>query len=316
MPFQEIYNIENKKIRLDLFLLDYLEDISRTKIQKLISQGIVKVDDFMVKPSYKLKANECISIDSLDLVKKQTTIIKENIPIDIIYEDDDILAVNKSSGLVVHPGAGNASGTLLNGLVYHYENLSTVDNTRPGIIHRLDKDTTGVILIAKTDKSHYLLSEQFAQRKITKTYRAITWGNMKNEGEIQGYINRDSKNRIKYALNDSKGKFSYTKYKCLENLSPFSYIELFPTTGRTHQLRVHLKSIGFPIILDDLYGGGKSLINSYNQKYTNVIKQVFKIMNRFALHAYKIKFIHPSTKKEMEIKAPLPLDFINTLKVL
>ena len=316
MTFQEIYNIDNKNLRLDIFLLDYLEDISRTKIQKFITQGIIKVDDFVVKPSYRLKANECITIDNLDPIKKKTTIIKENIPIDIIYEDDDLLAVNKSSGLVVHPGAGNLSGTLLNGLVYHYENLSTLDNTRPGIIHRLDKDTTGVMLIAKSDKSHYLLSEQFAQRKITKTYRAITWGNMKNEGEIQGYINRDSKNRIKYALNSSQGKFSYTKYKCLENLSPFSYIELFPTTGRTHQLRVHLKSIGFPIILDELYGGGISLINSYNQKYSKVIKQVFKIMNRFALHAYKIKFRHPSTKKEMEIQAPLPPDFIKTLEIL
>ena len=316
MLYQEIYNNESKNLRLDLFLLDYLQDTSRTKIQKLIIQGLIKVDDFIVKPSYKLKANECISIEKLNLVKEYRTIEKENIPIDIIYEDDDLLAINKNSGIVVHPGTGNRTGTLLNGLVYHYEKLSTVDKTRPGIIHRLDKDTTGVMLVAKSDKSHYLLSEQFAQRKITKTYRAITWGNIKNEGEIKGFIDRDSKNRTKYNLNSSKGKFSYTKFKCLDNLSPFSYIELYPETGRTHQLRVHLKSIGFPIILDELYGGGISLINSYNQKYRKLIKQVFNNMNRFALHAYKIKFVHPTSKKEMEIKAPMPSDFIDTLKIL
>ena len=316
MHHQEIYNNECKDIRLDLFLLEHLKDISRTKIQKLISEGIIKVDEFIVKPSYKLKGNECISIQEYEHAQKGSYIEKQNIPLNILYEDEHILALNKNSGIVVHPGAGNKSGTLLNGLVYHYEKLSSINNSRPGIIHRLDKDTSGVMLVAKSDKSHFLLSEQFAKREITKTYRAIIWGNIKDEGKIEGYINRDIKNRIKFSLNDSKGRFSYTEYKRLDYFNPFSYVELYPKTGRTHQLRVHLKSIGFPIILDELYGGGKKMINSYNEKYSSLIKQIFSTMDRFALHSYKIKFTHPITKDVLEIEAPLPEDFSNVIKIL
>ena len=193
MISKEIYNDIDKNIRLDIFLKNHIKNISRSKIQKLISNGSVKVDEYIVKPSYLLKGNECITVDEIIANTDSSYIKKENIPINIIYEDDYLIVVNKPSGLVVHPGAGNKEGTLLNGLLYHFEKLSNINLSRPGIVHRLDKNTSGIILVAKTDDAHYLLSEQFINRTIKKTYRAIVWGDTPENGKIEGHIKRDPK---------------------------------------------------------------------------------------------------------------------------
>ena len=308
---KEIKN-NSSNIRLDVFLVNHFGSISRNKIQKLIISGNIKVDSFIVKPSFILKAKECITIDSLEL-DKPVKYIKENIPLDIVYEDDNIVAINKQSGLVVHPGAGNLSGTLLNGLMFHFESLSSVDFSRPGIVHRLDKDTSGIILIAKTDETHFNLGEQFANRKVVKVYRAIVWGNIPESGVIEGYIGRDPKYRTLFKLNNSKGKYSFTRYKKINYCSPFSYIELYPSTGRTHQLRVHLSHIGHPILLDESYKGGKNRIKSFHQKNDLKINESFKMIKRFALHAYQITIKHPINKKNITFTAPMPNDIKNVL---
>jgi len=315
MNHQEIYNQSDKDIRLDVFLLNYLKNISRTKIQKLINEGFIKVDDFIVKPSYKLKGKENIYINYDESPNNNLT-LKENIPINIIYEDDYLLAINKEAGMIVHPGAGNKNGTLLNGLLYHFENLSNLNSSRPGIVHRLDKNTSGIILVAKTDEAHYRLGEQFASRTVKKHYKAIVWGKTLPEGKIEGYMNRSKKYRTKFILNSSHGKHSFTKYNTINYCEPFSYLDLYPLTGRTHQLRVHLKEIGHPIIMDDIYGGSYNLSNSFHQKHKPIIDKVFKNLKRFALHAYKIKFIHPISKKEMELEASIPSDFKKIMEML
>jgi len=311
----ELYN-KNEKIRLDSFLSQKTTDLSRNKIQKLIKNGSILVDEFLVKPSFKLKGNECITINNTDQINEVSKIIKENIPIDIIFEDEELIIINKQAGLVVHPGAGNQSGTLLNGLLYHFSDLSLLDNSRPGIIHRLDKETSGIMIVAKTNRAHYIIAEQFAQRTIKKIYRAIVWREINQNGEIEGLITRDKKNRIKFSLNDVKGKYSYTSYKRLNFSELFSYVELYPTTGRTHQLRVHLQSLGFPILLDELYGGGKKYKSSFHPKYYPEIDNFFKLINRFALHAYSIEFVHPLTKKKMIFKSELPEDMTSVLKTI
>ena len=308
---QEIKN-NNSNIRLDVFLVNHFSTISRNKIQKLIISGNIKVDSFVVKPSFILKNKECITIYSLELDKPEKY-IKENIPLDIIYEDDSIVVINKQSGLVVHPGAGNLSGTLLNGLLFHFKKLSNVDFSRPGIVHRLDKDTSGIILIAKTDEAHFNLGEQFANRKVEKVYRAIVWGNIPESGIIEGYIGRNPKYRTLFKLNNSKGKYSFTKYKKISYCSPFSYIELYPSTGRTHQIRVHLSHIGHSILLDESYGGGKNKIKSFHQKNNLKINKIFKMIERFALHAYQITIKHPINKKNITFTAPMPNDMKNVL---
>ena len=316
MSIQEIYNKSDKHIRLDIFLLNHLENLSRTKIQKLINQGFIRVDDFIVKPSYKLIGKENIYINYNQSSEHNEYLLKEDIPINVIYEDNDLIAINKSPGMVVHPGAGNRTGTLLNALLFHFKKLSNLNSSRPGIVHRLDKNTSGIMLVAKTEEAHYLLSEQFASRKIKKHYKAIVWGKVPSKGEVEGYMDRDKKNRTKYMLNSSNGKYSFTKYKRLDYTEPFSYLDLYPLTGRTHQLRVHLKKIGHPIIMDEVYGGSYKIAQSFHQKHKLIIDKVFKNLNRFALHAYNIKFIHPILKKEMDLSAPLPNDFNNLKEIL
>jgi len=308
MLHQEIHNNTDKSIRLDIFLKDYIKNVSRTRIQKLISNGSIKVDEYIVKPSYLLKGNEYITINEIEIEHDSSYIKKEDIPIDIIYEDQHLIVVNKPSGLVVHPGAGNKDGTLLNGLLYHFKKLSNINASRPGIVHRLDKNTSGIILIAKTDNAHYLLSEQFINRTIKKIYRAIVWGDTLRDGKIEGYMARDPKNRTQFKINNLKGRFSSTSYKKIGGESPFSYLELYPLTGRTHQIRVHLNSIGHPIILDEMYGGGSKMFKSYHPKYMPLINKVMNKINRFALHAYEIEFFHPVSNKKMKFRAELPND--------
>ena len=315
MKYSLKYN-SKEQIRLDQYLKLKMDDFSRTKIQKLIKAGKITVDDFIVKPSFILKCNSLINISD-NLPDSNSKIIPEKMDIQILYEDEDIIAINKESGIVVHPGINNHTGTLLNGLMYHYKSLSNINANRPGIIHRLDKETSGVILIAKNDFSHYFISEQFANRKIKKKYKSLVWGNINESGSIEGLISRNPKNRLAFHLNQNQGKYSKTTYnRVYKGELPIALLDLFPTTGRTHQIRVHLSSVHHPILNDYLYYEKRFSTNGFNQKYIKDIDYIIKKMSRVALHAYEIEFVHPKTKKIIKIKAPLAKDIEITLLTL
>ena len=310
------YNLDTP-LRLDKYLKGELPNLSRTNIQKMIDNNLVLVDDFSVKSSFQLKLNQIIQINTQDFRNKTLSLEPQKMKLEIIYEDNHILVINKDSGIVVHPGIGNKEFTLLNGVLDYCKDLSMMDNDRPGVIHRLDKETSGVIVFAKNNESHYYISEQFANRKINKEYKAITWGNLNEKKEIRGFLRRDPRNRLKFRLFDNKGKNSISTVKSDILYSiPLSFVTIFPLTGRTHQIRVHLSSIGHPIIKDDLYNGGDSIIGGYHEKDRKNILNVLAKINRFALHAKRIELRHPKTKKNMVFEAPYPNDFINTLNKL
>ena len=310
------FNVDQENIRADIFLQNKFNFISRTKIKEYINKNHFLIDSSPIKPSYILKIDEVIDYN-FSTFNKENIIIPEEISLDIIFEDDYLIAINKPAGLVVHPGSGISNGTLVNGLAHHFSKLSTINNQRPGIVHRLDKETSGIILIAKDDETHAKLSKQFENRKVKKIYRAIVWGKTDNSGSIKGYINRDRKHRTKFVLNlNEKGKMSETSYKKIEDYPPLSYIELYPKTGRTHQIRVHMKSISHPIMCDSTYGGGKTKIKSFHMKYNSLLKLIIKTLNRVALHAYSIEIEHPKTLKKMKFTAPIPKDFVYIIKIL
>ncbi len=306
-------DIEN--IRLDVFIAKKLPQYSRSKIKSFISRGFVTVNGHISKASQTLKGNEHIHCE---FVNEEIIEVKaEPIDLDVVYEDEHLIVINKPSGLVVHPASGNWTGTLVNGLMYHFNKLSTgSDSIRPGIVHRLDKETTGVILVAKTDEVHMNLSEQFENRTVQKQYKAIVWGRTDDEGEIEGLIGRHSKNRQAFDMVNSNGKYSFTHYKTDNYKAPLSVVNLFPKTGRTHQLRVHLKSIGHPIFADELYSGGKKRIKSYHTQYTMLLNRLFKNMNRVALHAEKIEIKHPANGEKVVFEAPIPDDMIRIQSIL
>tara|TARA_B110000467_G_scaffold107291_1_gene97666 strand:+ start:1691 stop:2647 length:957 start_codon:yes stop_codon:yes gene_type:complete len=308
------YQVDEENIRLDQFLVKKLTDVSRSKIQLAIKSGQVLVDGERLKPSAILKGAE--KVEGILLVEIEDEIFAEDIPLDILYEDDDLAIINKISGMVVHPGSGNHNGTMVNALIYHFKSLSELNNSRPGIVHRLDKDTSGVIVIAKNDKSHQRLSKQFAERTVKKVYKAIAWGGLPEKGEVEGLIGRHPANRKAFKMVNNLGRESLTRFVLEESLLPLSYVSLYPKTGRTHQIRVHLKSIGHPILADDVYGGGKKMIKSFHVKYTQILNRLFKNMNRVALHAEKLEIIHPTTGSLMRFQAPIPDDMENALNLL
>ena len=314
MPDNFKYDVDEENIRLDQFLVKKLSDVSRSKIQLAIKSGQVLVDGEKLKSSAILKGDE--KVEGELLVEINEDIIAENIPLNILYEDDDLAIINKIPGMVVHPGSGNYNGTLVNALVFHFQALSGLNDSRPGIVHRLDKDTSGAIVIAKNDKSHQHLSQQFAERKVKKTYKAIAWGSVPKKGEIEGLIGRHPANRKAFKMVNNLGRESLTRFMVDEQLLPLSFVTLYPKTGRTHQIRVHLKSIGHPILGDEIYGGGKKMIKSFHVKYTQLLNRLFKNMNRVALHAEKLEITHPTTGNKMRFQAPIPDDMVNALNLL
>lgn len=287
-------------LRLDKFVLDYLgEDYTRSFVQKLIQEGTILVNDKIVKSGYKLKLNDVVSV--LDFELKSLDIEKENIPIDIVYEDEDLIVVNKPQGLIVHPASNVNSGTLVNALLYHCKNLSGINGVeRPGIVHRIDKDTSGLLVVAKNDLSHKFLSDQFKVHSIRREYVALVHGVMKkSNGRVSNNLGRHPKDRIKMAI-VPEGKNAITDYTVLRRYNKCSLVLCKLHTGRTHQIRVHMSYLGFPIVGDPVYGLKKD--NVYN--------------NGQLLHARVIGFIHPRNKKYMEFKVSLPDYFKNIISNL
>lgn len=301
MQHIELMAEEEADIRIDKFIFDELQDISRSRIQKLIVDGMITVNQKKIKSNYKVAANDRISIMIPEPVIPP--IEPEDIKLDILYEDSDIIVVNKPKDMVVHPAAGHYSKTLVNALMYHCKNdLSGINGClRPGIVHRIDKNTTGVIVACKNDNAHRSIAEQLSVHSITRKYYAITVNRFKEEsGTIDAPIGRSIADRKKMAVNYKNGKEAVTHYRVIENFDRYSYIECQLETGRTHQIRVHMSSIGHPILGDDVYGSAKSPFHLLGQ----------------TLHAGVLGFIHPTTKEYMEFTACLPDYFEKILEHL
>ena len=283
---------EQEGERLDKYLSIIYPDFSRSFFQKLIKDSAVLVNDVAEKASYSVKMEDVVTIHFPDAV--QTTIEPEDIPLDIIYEDDDLLIVNKPKGMVVHPSAGHYSGTLVNGIMYHCkDSLSGINGEiRPGIVHRIDMDTTGSLIVCKNDYSHVNIADQIKVHSVNRIYEGIVCGNVKeDEGTIEGAIGRHPIERKKMAINEKNGKPAITHYKVLERFGNYTYMQFKLETGRTHQIRVHMSSIGHPLLGDQLYSNGKS---------------PFKGLQGQTLHAKTIGFIHPTSQQYVEFEAPLP----------
>lgn len=289
-------------MRIDKYITNYLDNYTRSQIQKLIKNGFVYVNNNNVKANYKVRANDYIVIN---IQSPEKIVIKpENIPIDVIYEDDDLIIINKAKGVVVHPAADHISGTIVNGLLYHYKNqLSQISgDMRPGIVHRLDKNTSGALIVCKNDEAHKSIAKQLKEKSITRKYCAIVYNAFSHEeGIINAPIGRHPVKRTKMSINYDNGRDAITHYKLIKNLEQnFAYVECKLETGRTHQIRVHMSSISHPILGDNVYGPS-------NRR--------FKLDGQ-ALHARFVGFVHPSYKKYMEFEAPLPGYFVKLINKL
>ena len=299
-------------LRIDKYLMNFVENATRTKIQAAAKNGSIKVNGVVVKSNYKVKPLDDIRV-LFEYPPHENLLIAENIDLDIVYEDDDLVVVNKPAGMVVHPGHGNYSGTLINALIYHFENLPKNSSNRPGLVHRLDKDTSGLLVIAKNDESMVHLSNQFAEKTSKREYVALVWGNVKDDtGKIDNYIGRNPKNRLQnIVLDDDKienGKRAITNYEVLSRLNYVSLVKCTLETGRTHQIRVHMKHIGHTLFNDERYGGASILKGTTFTKYKQFVENCFKLLPRQALHAKTLGFTHPKTGKFMQFDSDLPND--------
>ena len=299
-------------LRIDKYLMNFVENATRTKIQAAAKNGCIKVNGVVVKSNYKVKPLDDIRV-LFEYPPHENLLVAENIDLDIVYEDDDLVVVNKPAGMVVHPGHGNYSGTLINALIYHFENLPKNSSNRPGLVHRLDKDTSGLLVIAKNDESMFHLSNQFAEKTSKREYVALVWGSVKDDsGKIDNYIGRNPKNRLQnIVLDDDKienGKRAITNYEVLSRLNYVSLVKCTLETGRTHQIRVHMKHIGHTLFNDERYGGDSILKGTTFTKYKQFVENCFKLLPRQALHAKTLGFIHPKTGKFMQFDSDLPND--------
>ena len=308
-----------KKIRLDKFLTENLKNLSRSQIKKIIVSKNIKINKKqIIASSEKIKENDLIEVNMPEI---RTNYIKpKKINLDIIYEDEDIIVINKNSGLIVHPGAGNKDETLVNGLLYLYKNnLSNLNGEfRPGIVHRIDKDTSGIIVVAKNNHAHALLSEQFSKHTISRKYVALVWGVIRPlNGKISTLISRSKKNRQLMSVSDRLGKKAVTNYKTIKTFSSkeipkISLVECILETGRTHQIRVHLEYKGNPLVGDKKYGKKKTKFKKINKKFNEILSS----FSRQALHAKSLGFIHPTKKKFVNFDSRLPNDFRKMLDFL
>ncbi len=305
-------------LRIDKFLMNRIQNATRTKIQQAAEAGSILVNNKAVKSNYRVKPFDVISI-VLTHPPREIELIPENIPIDIVYEDESIVLVNKKPGMVVHPGYGNYTGTLVNALIYHFQQLPASrqalspqqEVSRPGLVHRIDKNTSGIIIIAKTELAMTKLAKDFHDRNINRKYQALVWGNPEqNEGTITGHVGRNLKNRkiMDVFPDGEQGKHAITHYRVLERFGYVSLVECKLETGRTHQIRVHMKHIGHPLFNDNEYGGDRILKGTTFAKYKQFVENCFAICPRQALHAKTLGFKHPAHGKEMFFDSELPAD--------
>jgi 23S rRNA pseudouridine1911/1915/1917 synthase len=300
--FRVVVDKGQTPVRIDKYLFERIVNASRNRIQTAADAGFVMANGKPVKSSYKVKPLDVLTV-MMDRPRYENDIIPEDIPLDILYEDDDLLVVNKPKGMVVHPSAGHYSGTLVNAIMYHCkDSLSGINGEiRPGIVHRIDMDTTGSLIVCKNDESHVFIAEQIKEHSVNRRYRGIVYGVVRDdEGTIHAPIGRHPVDRKKMAINEKNGKDAITHYKVLERFDKYTYMEFKLETGRTHQIRVHMASIGHPLLGDTLYSNGKS---------------PYKLQGQ-TLHAMTIGFIHPGTREYMEISAPLPEYFEKILRDL
>ena len=302
-------------LRIDKFLVNRLNQVSRNRIQQAAEAQCILVNGKAVKSNYKVKPNDVISV-VLPYPPNEYELIAENIPLDIVYEDEDLLVVNKQAGMVVHPAKGNYNGTLVNALLYHFKELSLSESIRPGLVHRIDKDTSGLLVVAKNDYAHAYLAKQFFEKTTERTYIALVWGTFdKERGTIIGNIGRSLKDRKKMAVytDGNQGKHAITHFKVLKDYHFLSLVECKLETGRTHQIRAHFEYIKHPLFNDSKYGGDKILKAINSPKFKQFIENCFMQMPRFALHAKSLGFTHPKTKKMLFFNAELPPDFQNLI---
>jgi 23S rRNA pseudouridine1911/1915/1917 synthase len=306
-------------MRLDKYLSHHLKSISRNRIQNAIETDSVKVNENNVKPSYKVKPLDKITLSLAKASGIPSEVLPEDIPLNIVYEDDDLMIVNKSPEMVVHPGHGNHTGTLVNALVHHFANLPTGTDgkVRPGLVHRIDKGTSGLLVIAKTEYAMQFLAKQFADHTTERTYNALIWGEPKEpKGTINAHIGRGFKDRrISDVFPDGDyGKEAITHYEVIKNMRYVSLIKCKLETGRTHQIRAHMKYIGHTLFNDATYGGDKVLRGDLFSKYKQFVENCFEIIPRQALHAKSLGFVHPTTKEWMQFDSELPEDFTKVLE--
>lgn len=298
--------------RLDRYLSDKETMLTRSRIQRLIKNGMITVDGSKAKPSDKLRGGEVITVVIPE--PSVSHLLPEPIPLDVVYEDNHLIVVNKPAGMVVHPGAGISSGTLVNALLAHCRDLSGIGGVlRPGIVHRLDKGTSGLIIAAKDDRTHLLLSQALQERKIKRIYEAVVWGKPARQGEVETLIGRSPIHRKKMIVRRQNGRLAITSFKVIESFEVASLLSLSLRTGRTHQIRVHMAHIGHPIFGDPDYGGRRRKYGDLKESAMRYARECLSLIERQALHARKLVFIHPVTGSTIELEAPLPDDMKNLL---
>ena len=302
-------------LRVDKFLMNRIENATRNKIQQAAVAGSILVNDRVVKSNYKVKPGDTVRV-LLAHPPHEDLLVPEKMELDIVYEDDALLVVNKPAGIVVHPGHGNYTGTLINGLIYHFEQLPKNSNNRPGLVHRIDKDTSGLLVVAKTEHAMAHLAQQFHDKTSQRQYLALVWGDVDGEkGTVDGNLGRDPKNRLLMTVfpEGDQGKSAITHYEVVERFGYVTLVRCVLETGRTHQIRAHMKHIGHTLFSDVRYGGDKILKGTTFTKYKQFVDNCFKQLPRQALHAQTLGFVHPESGKEMSFTCPLPRDFEGTL---
>ncbi len=297
-------------LRVDKFLMNFIENATRNKIQQAAKEGHVWVNGATVKPNYRVKPDDEVKV-LFEHPPHEFLLVAEDIPLDIVYEDDVLLVVNKPAGMVVHPGHGNYSGTLINALLHHIKDLPKNSNERPGLVHRIDKDTSGLLVVAKTELAMTHLAQQFFDKTSEREYVALVWGDVKNDsGTVEGNIARNPKNRLQMQVfpEGDEGKEAVTHYSVLERFGYVTLVSCRLETGRTHQIRVHMKYIGHSLFNDERYGGDRILKGTTFTKYKQFVDNAFKILPRQALHAKTLGFVHPETGKHMRFDSAIPQD--------
>lgn len=311
--FRFVVDSGQEPLRIDKYMLEKLQHSSRNRIQRAADAGFVHVNDRLVKRNYRVRPGDVVTL-MLDRPRHDTSIEAEDIPLDVVYEDSQLMVVNKPAGLVVHPGVGNFTGTLVNALAWHLRDVEGYDPNDPevGLVHRIDKDTSGLLVVAKTPDAKTKLGLQFFNKTTHRSYNALVWGNVKDdEGRIEGNIGRDPKDRLRMAVfapDSGIGKPAVTHYRVIERFGYVTLIECILETGRTHQIRAHMRSIGHPLFADERYGGMEILRGERSASYRAFVQNCFSLCPRQALHARTLGFVHPTTGKQMDFTSEWPED--------